>query len=313
MTVPEAPATQLVRRLIERRPGRLSELEEIVGPIAMSFRDEDRENMGWLDRPRDGRGEFTALVPRLHVRYRFDMYHETRTRQRDVGLETYTLDVRGDAAIVEQLLRGKLGAPRTVADGSIKYAAYHPFYVARDAGAADRFRLAWHAEVPRFAIPEPDPQARAAWLRQLGSRIEIAKSIDEIDAFCKAAPPDAGIEIVGTLNRSANPYGLPAKDPRDYWIKLVPPVRATVLAAAFGWGTIVGISHDVHMSSWHVERRDDTWLPISGADAQWELRASFTTIPHGGNVKRGGPGHSSAHGVAADDEIDSLAISPRFK
>lgn len=313
MTAPDGPAAQLVSRLVERRPARMSELEAIIGPIAMSFRDEDRENMGWLDRPRDGKGEFTAVVPRLHVRYWYDHYHETRTRPRDVGMETYTLEVRGDAAIAEQILRDSLGAPRAVVDGGIRYAAFHPFYLARDAGATDRFRIAWYAEVPRFAIPEPDPQARAAWLRALARRIASAHSVDEVEAFCKGAPGDAGIEIVGTQNRTANPYGRPVKDPRDYAIKFVPPVRATVVAAAFGWGPIVGVSHDVHMSSWHVERRADTWLPTSGAEMQWDVRASFAEHPSGKTTKHGSAGHFNANEVGADDEIYSLTIEPRFK
>ena len=310
----DGPAVvQLVRQLVERRPRVMSELEAVVGPIGMSFRDEDRENMGWLDRPRDGKGEFTAVVPRLHVRYWFDRYHETRTRPRDVGLETFTLEVRGDVALAEEVLRDKLGAPRRVVDGGTSYSAFHPFYLTRDPGVTDRFRIAWYAEVPRFAIPEPDPQARAAWLRALARRIASARSVDEVDAFCKGAPADAGIEIVGTQNRTANPYGRPTKDPRDYSIKLVPPVRAAVVAAAFGWGPIVGVSHDVHMSSWHVERRADTWLPTSGADAQWELRATFAEFPSGDSTKHGGAGRFNAHEVAAADEISSLAIEPRFK
>ncbi|HWO23863.1 MAG TPA: hypothetical protein VNO30_34210 [Kofleriaceae bacterium] len=315
--IPDTPATQLVRHLVERRPARMSELEAIMGPlagpIAMSFRDEDHENMGWLDRPRNGKGEFTALVPRLRVEYRFDMYHERPTRPRDVGLESFTLEVRGDAALAERILREELGATRTVVDGATRYAAVHPFYVARDPSAPDRFRLSWYAEVPRFAIPTPDPQARAAWLRALARRIAIARSVDEVAAFCKDAPAAAGIEIVGTLNSTANPHGRPTKDPRDYWIKFVPPVRATAVAAAFEWGMIVGVTHDVHMSTWLVERQADTWLPTAGADAQWEIRATFTKSPDGGPVKHGRAGPFSARGVDAADELHSLAIGPRFK
>jgi hypothetical protein len=306
MTDASGPAAALVRSLVEKRPRRLSELEAIVGPIAMSFEMKDHENMGSLRRPRGGSGDFTALVPRLDVRYAFDIHHQEPTRKRDVGLEDYTLEVRGDAAVAQQILTEKLGAPRTVSDGATSYSAHHPFYLAQS--APDRFRIAFHAAVPRFAIPVPDANARAAWLASLARRIASAQSVDEIDAFCKVAPKDAGIEIVGTLNRSANPYGLPAKDPRDYWIKLVPPVRADVIATAFGWGQIVGVSHDVHMSSWHVEQRTGTWLPISGAAEQWQIKASFAKLPTGGSSTR-----RSAREVGTNDEIDSLAIAPRFK
>jgi hypothetical protein len=200
-----------------------------------------------------------------------------------------------------------------VVDGTTSYSAFHPFYLARDPRTTDRFRLSWYAEVPRFAIPEPDPQARAAWLRALALRIATAQSVDEVDAFCKAAPAAAGIQIEGTLNRTANPYGLPAKDPRDYWLTFVPPVRATVVAAAFQWGPIVGVSHDVHMSTWHVERRADTWLPTNGVAMQWQIRATFTEFPSGGSAQRSGSGPFDARAVGADDELYSLAIEPRFK
>lgn len=301
----ESVAT-LVRNLIEKRPALLSELEVIVGPIAMSFEMKDHENMGSLRRPRGGSGEFTALVPRLDVRYGFDIHHQEPTRKRDVGLVEYTLEVRGDAAVAQQILTEKFGAPRDVKDGAIRYSAYHPFYLER--AAPDRFRIAFHAAVPRFAIPVPDAKARAEWLAAFARRIASAQSIDELEAFCKAAPKDAGIELVGTLNRSANPNGLPAKDPRDYWIRLVPPVRADVLATAFGWGAIVGVSYDVHMSSWHVERRADTWLPISGVAQQWQIKAGFAKHPRGASANR-----RAAHEVGSDDEINSLSIAPRFK
>jgi hypothetical protein len=310
--VPDSPATQLVRQLVAQPPRRLSELEAIVGPIAMSFRDEDLENMGWLDRPRGATGEFTPLVPRLSIRYQFDMYHETPSRPRDVGLESFTLVLRGDAASAEQVLRDKLGLLRTVVDGDTTYAAFHPFYVARDPATTGRFRFAWYAEVPRFAIPEPDVRARTAWLRALARRIASARTVDEVDAFCKHAPTDAGIEIVGTVNVTANPYGRPTKDPRDYWIKFVPPVRALVVAEAFDWGAVIAVSHDVHMSSWYLERRGDTWLPTSGADAQWEVTASLASHPSGDSV-RDGTSHRHGRELAPEDELYSLTVGPRFK
>lgn len=308
-------AAELVRRLVARRPARMSELEAIVGPIQMSFRDEDDENMGDLRRPRSGTGEFTPLVPRLSIEYAFDVYHQLPTRPRDVGILTYTLEVRGAPGDAAEILRDALGAPRAVADGSRRYEAFHPFYLARSGSAPGLYRLAWYSRVPRFAIPEPDPAVRAAWLGALAHRIATAQSVDEIDVFCKAAPADAGIQITGTLNRIANPNGRPAADPRDYWIKFVPPVKALAVADAFGWGAIVGVSTDVHMASWYVERRGDGWRPLSGASAQWELRASFAEHPSGGPSPRGTRGNNSfnVREVAPEDELSALSIGPRFK
>lgn len=312
-TRPDSPAAALVRRLVDNPPYRMSALEAIVGPIGMSFRNDDNENMGYLRRPRDSTSaaEFTPLVPRLLVDYHWDMYHQRPTEPRDVSLESFTLEVRGDLAAAEQILRDKYGAPRTVNDRGTQYAAFHPFYLASHA-RSDRFTLVWYGAVPRFAIPEPDATTRAAWLRALSQRIATANTVDEIDVFCKNAPRDAGIEIVGTLNSTANPYGRPTKDARDYWLRFVPPVRAKVLAGAFNWGTIIGVTHDVHMSSWHAARRADTWLPISGAQAQWEIDAGFTRSPSGGSVARG-TSKFGGNAVTDEDEIGSLAIRPRFK
>lgn len=308
---PDSPAVDLVRRLVAKPPTRMSELEAIVGPIDMSFKRGDHDNMGHLTRPRLGAsGEFTPLVPRLTVNYHWDKHHQDPSKPRDVSFEDFSLEVRGDAAHAEQILQGKHGAPQRVVDGRTTYAAYHPFYLTRDTGAADRFRIVWYDEVPRFAIPVPDPQARTAWLKQLAQRIATARSVDEIDAFCKAAPAAAGIKLTGTLNNTANPYGRPTQDARDYWISFVPPVRAKVLAGAFGWGPIVGVTHDVHMSSWHVERQADSWYPTSGADAQWQIDAGFSRAPGGGRVKRG---TGDATGVTDDDELRTLSVQPRFK
>jgi hypothetical protein len=67
------------------------------------------------------------------------------------------------------------------------------------------------------------------------------------------------------------------------------------------------------MSSWQVERRADTWLPTSGAEMQWDVRASFAGFPSGGSTTHGSAGHFNAHEVGADDELYSLTIEPRFK
>jgi hypothetical protein len=270
----------------------VSELEAIVGPIAMSFRSEDHENMGFLSRPRSGRGDFTKLVPRLSVTYAWDVYHEDPTRPRDVELLELALDVRGDAAEAEQILRAHFGAPRTVRDGDTTYDAFHPFYVARLAATPDRFRLAWFAEVPRFAIPAPDAGVRERWLRGLRDRLATAKSIDEVAAYCASVPAGAGVKITGALD-----------------IELVPPAPASLVVDVFAWAPAIGVSHDVHMASWHVERRDDKWLPIAGAKSQWQIDARLGGWPGGAEVH----GRRGAYALGDRDEITVLSIEPRLK
>lgn len=312
-----SPAAELVGKLVAHPPARLSELEATVGPIHMSFDRKDHDDLGSIVRPRHGEPEFSKLVPSLVAVYNFDLYHEDPARPRDVQLTALSLEIRGDPAEAERILRDRFGAPRAVTETIegkpiATYAAFHPFYLHRYPGVADRFQLAWYAEVPRWAIPEPDPKARLAWLRQLHHRIATAHSIDEIAAFCRAAPPAAGIQITGTLDTKANPYGRPAKDGRDYWIELYPPVRAKLLADVFGWTPAVGVSHGVHRSSWHLERRDGDWLPISGADAQWEIGAYLTSGPTGAFVPAG-KRHDGALELGDEDEVGRLVVEPRFQ
>lgn len=125
----------------------------------------------------------------------------------------------------------------------------------------------------------------------------------------------SGIEIVGTLNSSLNPvaeFKFPSPDARDYWIRFVPPVGASTLVEAFGWDPAVGVSYDVHMSSWHIERRGARGRPVSGALHHWAVDAHLAGRPSG-------PPEPEADGpctpmrVGQGDEVTRLALQPRFR
>ena len=314
-------AAALVARLVEG-PGWLSELEAIVGPIRMSFRSEDNENMGFLSRPAIGAaGEFSSLIPRLSVRYAWDSHHEEPTRPRDVRLLEYTLHLRGDRAAVERVLLDRFGKP-VVVDGpgagataaAAAYTSFHPFYVV-DSAVTD-VALTWFATVPAFAIPVPDLDARRRWLTDLAAHLATAGTVDEIDSFCRTAPAEVGIEVHGSRNQGLNPYAefdFPLADTRDCSLALAPPVPALVLADAFGWAPAVGVSHDVHMSSWHLERRGAGWLPITGALQHWEVVARLVRMPSGPPDPEPARGPSRPLTVAEDDEVADLTIRPRFR
>jgi hypothetical protein len=313
----ESDPERLVTALATVQPAYLSRLEAIIGPIQMSFRDEHQENRGYLSRPSPHRpGEIHPAIARLSIRYRWDMYHQDPRRQRDVALEEYTLVMPVDRALVERVLGEQFGAPRqilhTLEGVTFDYAGYHPFYVT--GGGDHAMILEWHAEVPRFAIPVPEEGERLHWLGELRRRIESATSVDEIEAFCKAAPEAAGVQPEGTLNTKLNPraaFKSPTGDGRDYWIRFMPPVRATQLAEVFGWLPAIGVSHDIHMSSWHVERAGDGWLPSSGALQHWQLRAQLAAWPSG--PEQPGGGMKVSHAIGADDEVTHLAIQPRYQ
>jgi hypothetical protein len=164
--------------------------------------------------------------------------------------------------------------------------------------------------VPRFAIPEPDPAKRVAWLRKFEHRLATAKSVDEIDAFCKAAPSDAGIQIEGTRQLSENPDGS-TKDTRDYEIRFVPPVSAIALADVFHWSPAVGVTFDVHMVSWYLERRDGDSLPIAGADSQWRVEAALTGWPKDTTTKPARRPQQGGYLISKGDEVNWLVVKPR--
>jgi hypothetical protein len=305
-------AAQLVARLIAAPPTRLSGLEAVIGPVAMSFANEDRENMGYLSRPplTADDGEFTFLVASLNVRYDFDMYHDTPERPRDVRLLEYTLSVRGDRAAVEPLLAARFGAPRHIPREPFVTAVYHPFYLA---DGYPGFTLEWHADPPRWAIPVPSAATRTAWLEGLHDRIATAHTIDEIDAYCRPAAAAAGVEIIGTLNSGLNRYAdftFPHDDTRDYHLRFTPPVPARRLATVFGWQPATGTSGDTHMATWEIQRLGDGWYPISGALRHWELRAVLGGWPQGDTIED----ETGTHRMVGDqDEVVRLAIHPRFR
>src|SRR5262245_7412700 len=305
-------AAQLVARLIATPPTLLSRLEAIVGPVAMSFAREDHENTGFLSRPRPAinEGEFSPLIPRLTVRYAFDIYHETPQRLRDVRLLDYALHVRGDRRAVEALLAARFGVPRHVASEHHAYAAYHPFYLA-DAHR-DAFILQWYAQQPRWAIPVPDASTQTAWLEGLRDRIATARTIDEIEAYCRAGAASAGVEITGTLNTGLNRYAefaFPHDDARDYHLRFTPPIRAQRLAAVFDWHPAVGHPGDAHMSTWEIWRRGERWYPIGGALQHWELAAVLDGWPHGDEIE----GADGTRLLGDQDEVIALSIRPRFR
>jgi hypothetical protein len=299
-------------------PARLSDLEGVIGPVDLSFRSEDQENRGFLFRPRLGdRGEHSPLIPRLTIRYAWDMHHQDPTRPRDVELLECRLQVRGDLAEVETAVLDRFGPSRQVVEhgqqGSTTWAASPPLYVAD--GHPGLVQVAWFAATPRFAVPEPDAAARQAWLAELAAVAQGARSVDEVDGFCRAAPPGVGIHVTGPLNQRLNPYAeftFPLEDARDHWIRFVPPVNASALATAFGWSPAVAVSHDVHMASWHLQQRGAGWRPITGALQHWEVEARLTTAPSG-PPDAGFAGPNGARAVGAADEVATLALRPRFR
>lgn len=165
-----------------------------------------------------------------------------------------------------------------------------------------------------------DPQAgrrrRRDWLGDLSARIEGAHRVDEIDAFCRSASRTVGIEIVGTLDSRLSAVAeptFPTAEGRDYWIRFVPPVGASTLVEAFGWHPAVGVSYDVHKSSWHIERCGARGLPASGALHHWEVDAQLAGWPSGPPESEAGRGPCTPLRIGEGDEVTGLAVRPRLR
>ncbi|MFI5908511.1 hypothetical protein [Dactylosporangium sp. NPDC051541] len=280
-------AAQLVARLIDAPPVRLSDLEAVIGPVAMSFDPADRENMGSLSRP-----GFSALIPRLHVDYRFDVYHDDPERPRDVELRSCTLHVRGDGRAAEAVLEARFGAARAVANEYRPYAVYQPFYLWAVPPENGTFVVEWHAEPPRWALPVPAAAARTGWLEGLRDRIAGARTFAEIEAYCTRPAPGAGIEIAGR---------------GDCVVRFAPPVNARHFATVFGWLPAIGQARGVHMDSWELRRRGEGRPPVGGALRQWELSAELGGRPSGDRIE-------DAYGqamIGPEDEVVTFSIRAR--
>ena len=297
-----ARAEDIVARLADQ-PRLLSDLEAIIGPVRLSFDRQHMENMGGLFRPRPGEtGEFSDVVPRLFVKYAFDMFHQDPARPRDPELTEYSLQMRGDRSAVEAVLAQRFGAPRDVVEhfpsskGVITtvYAQHGPFFLA-DGGVHD-ITLRWYRTTPRFAIPEADPDARRTWLAALR------------DALTGEPATDAVAAAVQRVDAAAGVTAEPSTFDGSYWIEFVPPAPALLIIDVFGWERAAGVSTDVHMSSWHIERLDEPGRPVIG---NWELEAHLARPPSGDLLQHERRGPGTPRGIAEPDEVRGLTIRPR--
>jgi len=308
-------AAQLVARLIGTPPDRMSDLEVIIGPVSMSFDSADLENMGslWRPRPQDGdERDFTPLIRRLYVGYDFDMDHDDASRPRDVGLLECSMYLYGRPDAAEAVLAAAFGAPRYIEGEHGSRAEYGSFYIR--SSSEDAFTLEWHRYRPRWAIPVPDAAARTRWLEGLRDRIAVARTVDEIEAYCRPGAQSLGVSVRGTMNTGLNRYAeftFPHDDTRGFSLGFEPPVGAQHFAEVFGWMPAVGQSPDAHMSMWYIWRRGEAWYPISGALQHWELRAELNGWP--GGVRVGEHGPSPLITLGDQNEVLGLTIEPRFR
>jgi hypothetical protein len=150
-------------------------------------------------------------------------------------------------------------------------------YAVKLRGVADEVK--WWAKTPDWMLVI-DPAARE---RALG---EIARAGDVL-GLVKALPSDAGI----VASRDG--------------IEFAPPIRALDLSRIFGWGELVGRTHDVHQSSWHlyVQENDGYVRPAIGGRT---VTALFERRPTGGEVAPMPLG--GTHRASAEDMVRYLWI-----
>ena len=268
-----------------------------------------------------GAPTLSADVARVHVEYRWDLYHDRpRTKIEELrgrALERYSVHYTHGRAACEAELSRTQGPARTAREKPLvcetgqpgpsaempAYRVYGPLYV--DAKSGDAFSISWFAKMPDWAVPSVDAAVRTRFLRDLAAAVTLAGTHDDLVRAAASPPPGAGVQVSGALNKE------------DFWLALAPPISALDLVRIWGLKDVVGVSSDVHMRSWHIAHRVgigawrnlETKTPHFGA---WEVTASLDGRPSGGpvpNVRSGPIGHER---IGPNDLVRTLSFAPHL-
>jgi hypothetical protein len=259
-------------------------------------------DLGYVMLPVDDDQPLSRAVAWISIEYAWDRYHQHPLRSiaelRRAQLLSYTVGLTVDASACRARLEQRFGAPGRVKHDDREYSRFGPFFLYSRAG--DSFSLSWYARTPDWAV-RADDDARLAWIRQLIAALSSAATGHEVDAVVGGAPAEAGVV------RS----GLEASDDRISF-ELKPPMRAQELVAAFGWANTIGMSRDVHMSSWTIaevigadEYRLQTRAPRHGC---WSVEAFLVRRPTGGACPECRAGGIGQHRLGEGDAVRSVRL-----
>lgn len=246
--------------IIKWDPDQLSRLEYFLGPFDIDWA--GGEAFGSIFRPPligAPRGEVRAEVKRMQVALAIDIYHQDPRRPADHRVSSLELDLDVGYATVGHMLAARFASPRPLIHGEREYIEYGTYYLslAEDASA----QLAWFADRPEWAIPARAPGGLDHLLGVLMDRLITDDQPRAILAALEAVVANTGCEL-----RS------------DHGVRLIfnPPIELATVVGALRLEDPTASSHDVHMSSWHVEVDGDA--PRIGA---WALDINLEGWPRG--------------------------------
>lgn len=269
----ENPQDDLLAALIARGPADLSELEEIVGPLA---RDLDRGEVAGLARSgASNEAARTSGLSDLEVEFALDCYHQDPRSEPNPLLRSYRLGFAHGLDQCLSRLERWFGQAKLVRRDDQHVYRFHPdtardplsgpgFYVVP--GDGGRFSLFWHERVPDFAIPAPGAAEVEALVGKLIAFVNGPITRTRI-AECFGEPvldEDWGSEVVRADNWTIelNPEG--EEQPESIIFHFRPPVPGAELASALDVHEPVVVSTDVHMTSRIVADWQTRAFPRSG-------------------------------------------------
>jgi hypothetical protein len=283
-------------------PDLLSRVEYFLGPLEIDWA--GGEAFGSIFRPPllgAPRGQLRAEVKRLVVALAIDIDHQDPRRASDYAVRSLDVDLDIGYATVGHALAARFASPRPLRHGELEYVEYGTFYLALadDASAS----LSWYADRPEWALPQRMIGGVEHLLEVLFDRLICDTQPRAILAALEPVVANTGCELHA-------PAGYTTWGEHGLGLTFNPPVELATIVDALRLEDPTASSHDVHMSSWHVETADDA--PRVGA---WALDITLEGWPRGPEMSqlpergRAGP---SPRVVLTDcvTRVTSIGISP---
>jgi hypothetical protein len=272
---------------VHRPPSRVGDLADALDVRVSDLLLDEHFGLGHIGVEPTG----SATVDLLSIQFAWDLFHERMvTSAADLAerdLIRYAVRFATGRPACEAQLRNGHGPPVAVPGRK----RFGHFFV--EDGDGEPFALEWFAEVPDWAFPAVDAAARVAAVERLAAVVAHATSKADLTAALNDVPAGLGVTVGGWNSDS---------------LEFRPAMPAADVAHALGIRDVVGETHDVHMSGWHLVALtgEGTEEPRLG---RWRVDAALDGWPSGGDV-RGADGvvlHVAALG--AEDVVRWITFS----
>ncbi len=292
----------------DREPSTVAELETALDLVLQESTTDLMHTTIYAPRldPKLHQPPLSETVRRLSASFYWDMYHEQPCRTladaRRRSLSEFNVAFQSDWGACAVRLHQRYGAPNAVAQRFearvFAYVAYGPFFAAPLPNGA--FSLTYHKKIPDWALPPVDVSSKEHFLRSFGDALSNAQGHSDALAAASLPPPRSGVLVHGPSSYE------------DFRLELAPAMPALELARIWGWQDAIGVSLDVHMSSWTVKlvsrsaRGLSTLMPTFG---RWEVEARLEGWPSGEQVEGLMAGPVGHRHLTAKDTVRHLSIT----